>query len=268
MARYLILVVALLVSGCSITRRPPSIQPAGTLVSVSESEALIERLTKIDRELTSFKGLAKASITQDGDKGLIRYAVVFDKPDRLRLEMLPLTGFYTLSLLVVNDSKAVMLDTQEKVANTSSDSLTLLKKLLGVPLKASDMMSFFACRLPSEILDSLASSTETRVFRDPATQSYLIFSKNNQYVFRVDERTGLLREAQLHEMYSDDLSMTLGFDEPVSSGTVTICNQVRFALPQHAVEIEFNFQSLSMNQKPSPTVFTVDIPSGYEVVER
>src|SRR4051794_8665707 len=100
------LVIFLQLVACASTHRT---LVKGVQVDPVSAQSAISPLTTAALEITSFRGLFKTVIRHGKDAELIRHAIVFTRPNKIRIETLPRDAAWTLSLLVSEGKNLTLL---------------------------------------------------------------------------------------------------------------------------------------------------------------
>ena len=184
------LVIAVLVSGCF---RLPTFAPQGQVLSQAESTELCEALPTLTREGPyAFRALLDTTlVTTDRESFSFRYAVASKQPERLRVDLLPAEGAYTLGLLVVSNAGSLVIDSQAKTFASGCDVNAVSER-------------FFALQgVTPDLIQALVTGRISGV-RCESVQAYrlgdghlLLVDAVTQRAWDVDERSGRVGEVTL-----------------------------------------------------------------------
>ena len=248
-------------TGCSPIYTPkPTIQ--GVQLSEENTQAIIQTLSARDQQLLSFRGLARATLTEGKERATFRQAVVFFKPSDLRIEAIPTTSAVTLNLLTIHEGEILLLDPAQKKAVRGQDTKKILKEFLKFPLSEGELMSLLAGDIPSRAL--LPMSDALRAFRDDSANTITLVRGDFREYFKLRASDNALLEAQYRDKTGDELLVHLQY-VPKGDGTL---HEMVLSLPEDKATMRLIWSSQSRNPALSEDLFKVSIPEDYSVYER
>jgi hypothetical protein len=250
LTRYLLL--ALLSFSISACVRAPSFVP-GEPLAVSDSAALCAALNSSGERVVSFRALLDASISDSGgESGSFRYAVVGKDSDKLRIDLLPREGAFTLALMTVRGDQALFLNTQEKQAVYGCSVDQALEKLIG-------LRGLTQAAVKALVLGRLAKLDCNRVTAHRPDQQRVIFlEQGTQIAWEVDAESLDLRRAYFLNQTGAKITAVAARDE--SAGVPVI--EVSVYKPV-AATVEMKLVKLNKNPEVAEALFTVGVPAGY-----
>lgn len=260
----------LILSVVSCTRVPAARLGAGAApLAAGQVSAFDVNLTQLDAEITNFRGLFESVYRVDDDQWTVRQAIVFAKPDRLRVETLPLVGVTTLSLLVAQAGQAVMLDPGTKTAYRGRADEEFFLRFLRVPLKERDVMSFLLGRIP----------VSYRVGEDVATlrgDNSIFVKKGRWFTAELDGTSLLAKQIEIRDPFRDTVTLSIALTyegvPPLDRGSTTSGNEdahiqtpsaVTISIPRSSLVISNTVRSVKLNQPIPSQLFEVPVPSDY-----
>ena len=263
-------VLSLLLLGTLLSACAPKHTPLVHRVSASAEErsSLASLLLTRDSEIRSLRSLSRVDVTEGKNRSSVRGAIVFDKPDKFRLELLPLSAAYTLQLLVAQEGAATLLNPADKQAVQSSSASGLLQAALKLPLSERDLMSYFLARVPGRFAVLIQDSSEARVERDAASSEMrvLLLASGDQWT--VDTTTGLLTSAVLLNRFDKSVDVEFSFFDTRTSAESTLPGSIVVRLARQGLEMRFSIITAKVNQEIPLSLFKVEIPGDYSVIRK
>ncbi|MBN8550683.1 MAG: DUF4292 domain-containing protein [Deltaproteobacteria bacterium] len=245
---------------CACTSRAPQVpRPLPTQLSGAAATAALERLTSCNAAVHSFRGLARAALQQEEERNAFRYVVVFEKPERFRLEALPTNAVYTLSLLVSDQQEMLYLDPAAKMAQRGPLSAATVKKYLGIPVLPSSLMALLTGCAPFD--ESGAESTQ--VSEDSARQ--LVQVRSSKFLYEMGGPELEPRRVFLINQFDDHVALLVEWSEFQDVRGVKLPSTIVLTMPEHAVTLTLHFTSVDINGEYPERLFQAQIPSDFEV---
>jgi len=233
----------------------PAFAPQGEALSPADSIALCEALPTLERQgPRSFRALLDTSlVTPDNESFSFRYAVAAKQPDSLRVDLLPTEGAYTLGLLVVQNGRALVIDSQEKIYSSGCEVKQVFEKFFSLRGVSPELVQALVTgRMPAVRCDAV------QVYRKEDGRVMLIDTQTH-HAWEIAESSGrvlhvsLLDSSLLHvearalrSYFPDEERISLEIHKPVDARAVM---QVR---------------KLTLNPEISDSLFQISPPSGYE----
>jgi hypothetical protein len=250
--RYLaVICVVVGLTGCF---RAPHFTPTGVLQDEDVSRAVCHALPTIERgSLRAFRALLDTTIvTPMSESVSFRYAVVAKQPDDLRVDLLPTEGAYTLGLLVVRGSSALVIDAQQRSYSVDSDSKRLFSSFFGLEGITPEIIKAL---IVGELSQVMCSHVTVYRVSDERVQ---VVDMQRRYAWEVDVRTG-----RVHRVLLLDESLTKVQAEASRSfapGEETV--KISMYKPV-AASATMQIRKFVLNPEISPTLFEVAPPQGY-----
>lgn len=167
----------------------------GQPVTDSERHNLLKQIADKNSQSPSFKLLTRAQIQSGDDLVTVRYVIIYDAPDRLRVEVVPLNSFITLQLLILNDQEGWLFDRQEKRAAFSKSPEKLIQKVLHLPLSTSALAALFSGRVLDTDLKVMIGAPDTskgellRSRNDLGENVIALLNPNSKAEYILDQNT-------------------------------------------------------------------------------
>lgn len=251
----LICVLMIALAGCaSRGARVPRVP--GSALPPAVTNEIVTRLAECNSDIRSFRGLARASMTQGEERSAFRYAIVFEKPGSLRLEALPSSAVYTLSLLLTSAGELTYLDPASKSFHRGPIDAPAFKRFLGVPVLPADLMMILtACVSPD-------SGGEVSVFEDAAAGGVQVRSK--KYIYEAATDSLELRKAYLLNNFDESVALLVEWESYQEVQGRRIPQSMTLSIPAHSVSLHLNFTSTEINGDYPERLFHAAIPADYE----
>ncbi len=160
-------------SACTFLSPIRYIPLKGALILTPEAEALKKIVADRSGKVRTFKGLFKAKIDHAKEIYNFQYVVLLERPDRLRIEMLPSNFGPALGVLIVNGSRVTFIDNEGIVSDNLDEGLKI-KELLGVEINAKTLVSLLLGEWPG-------TTEDIQFYR----------AKNEELVTAIDSQAGL-----------------------------------------------------------------------------
>jgi outer membrane lipoprotein-sorting protein len=193
------LLVLLLLNACATARfaAPPF---SGRTLSSAEKADFLSQLDQRAKQVSSFKALYSAKISEAGGEAIsIKQALVFSKPNKLRIEAFPLNQSIALSLFVSDGQRATFIDhgSGERLDGVSGGDI--LRATLKIPLAEADFISLIIGAIPAQFL--VSANVEVQSNED--SKQYLVLSNDKHAWWLVDGKNFLLISGGISEQFQD-----------------------------------------------------------------
>ena len=259
LAKFLLIFI-LLLSSCSSRLNLPRPSLEGPQLEAAQRHELLAGLATRYAEVRSFKSLSKAKLTVGTDKVSMRYAFVFEAPDSIRLEGLPLNSAQALSLFVSKQGLATFIDPAKKRALSSFDQEQILQQAFAIPLTSLELAAFLR---GSVFAQALRSDSSLKVYSMPESGAYQLSSMNGDRYYKIDETNFSLLQVQIRESSSDKLLMQMQFGDYRAIAGIETPHSIEIDLPFERLHIVLKVRSISVNSSSPERLFEVEIPSEY-----
>jgi hypothetical protein len=207
-------------------------------------------------------------LTESEQTSAVRGIIVFQKPDKFRLEILPPSATYTLTLLVAREGLATLLDPREKSAVVSSSASGLLQAALKLPMSESDLMSYFLARVPPRFAARVSNQKEALVTTNTQTGKLMVRLTDTGDTWTIEPTTGLLTEATLVNRFDGLTDVELGYEGAVTCEGLQLPGVISVKLPRQNLGMTFTLTTTKCNQDIPDTLFSAEIPGDYSVIKK
>ncbi len=248
-----------LISGCTPRAGLPKVssQPLSQQLT-QQSRAALE---KCESKVSSLRSISRVSLHHGEERAAFRYATIFEKPGKLRIEAMPTAAAYTLSLLSVVDGTLTYLDPAERTAVRGAATSSMLAKFIGVPLDPADLMALFIGCMPHRLIDDSLGFFES-------SQQGLATVTNERVYAEVEVESGLLKRFVLAETTSGLEAFEVTLDDYESVEDVPIPGILTLHVPKHDLTMQLTQVSALVNSEVRPELFQTEIPADYSVREQ
>jgi hypothetical protein len=245
-----LVVIAVVSLGLSACVRAPRFTP-GAALAPDDSQALCSALNASREHLLSFRTMLDATVEgTGGDSVSFRYAIVGKSNEKLRIDILPHEGAYTLALITVQGNKALFLDPQAKRVIEGCSVKEVLEKFLGLQgMTPAAVQALVLGRPPVLECGRIAAHR-------PAEGGVVFVDLVEQVAWEVDEGAGTLRKA--HFLDSQGATVTaVAVREEAGMIVVSVYKPV-------GATAEMRIVKLIKNPDVADSTFDVAVPSVYE----
>ncbi|NDC38654.1 MAG: DUF4292 domain-containing protein [Proteobacteria bacterium] len=250
-----VLILAFVCMGCARVPRPTL---ATERISAEAKELILAGLREQDASVQSFRGLARGVLDDGGQRSIVRYVLLFKRPDNLRIEALPSTGAYTLSVLAANASGVVMLDPVQRRGYQSSDLGHALKSALRIPLPLRDLMPYLLGVFPES---ALARQLDMR----RSNAGIQIVAGDFEGYWLLDETGTRLKQVELRRVPHGRPVLRIEYSSYIQTQGWRYPQQLRIEVPGESLVATISFRSAELNPKLLDDSFTLSIPAEFSM---
>lgn len=208
--------ICLFFTGCSAYRvTMPRV--SGAALTKEQKAIFFAELTKKEAEIRSAKLLFNTQIIEAGDQTTVKQAILFEKPQKLRIETFPLNQSIALSLFVTDGSDATFIDHNSGERYDDITPTDILRSFLHLPIDHKDFISLLTASVPDRFLnDNLV------VIEDNKSQKKLLIVQDSDSWLLLDSTTNRLLEAALNEQFQKSTALYLKYEWDSGAFPVTI----------------------------------------------
>ncbi len=256
--RIIFLLIAVLgFSACSnfFTIKPA--QLSGFEVSEDKAAEVVSALHKNAQALSSVKALARIEVIYRDRNSSLRYGLILQRPDLMRVEGLPLNGTYSLSVLTSFAGQLQLIDHTKKTVTFAPLTKSALEALIQIPADPNTLLDYLAGYAPLQSADY--AGADYTVYRDDSINRYHIVDRQtgNYWQARIGDlklKRAQFRSASTAAPY---LELTYSYDDSAK------LDQIVFLIPDKDLKIKLQYQVLQENQEIRAGMFEPQAPSGY-----
>lgn len=243
-------------TACSRYTKLSDLQLPGQQIAEGEVAGLVAQLSLRSEEIQTFRGLARCTLEHGDDQFAFRYLFIFEKPSRIRIEQLPTTGFYTLSLLTADDGMLTFFDTATREALQTHDSQRFFEETLRLPVGEADVIASLVGRFPGatselSLLTASLSSTENAIYLK--TESH----------YAVVDRTGTVSEIRWFDRESQEEQFSVRYEEYQERDGISLPTETAISFVRDEAMLRCRYEQVRVNQPLKPGVFRATVPDGY-----
>lgn len=258
--RAMALALCLIGAGCgagALSVRPKI--KTSPLLSL-ETDGIVERLWLRDNEVTSLRALSRSTFEQEDDSQTVRQVFVFEKPDKLRFETLPLNASIALSLVISRDGLATFLDSIQKKATRGSAEKEFFNALLHIPASERELMSFLTGRIPTRFLNP----GELQMYRN-GDGTLSVVKDDFLYYWVVNETDYSVRECQIRDQFKGILLFKVTYEGTQVVSDIVLPKKISLEVPKEDFKSTIDFTQVKLNEDVPDNLFKVEIPSDYKI---
>ncbi|MFN8392595.1 MAG: hypothetical protein U0136_20040 [Bdellovibrionota bacterium] len=146
--RVFFCVLLLTLSGCSLFAKPAPSLKGYTPVSDSMKADVVAKLAQESARITSARGSLRSTFSKSLHRETVRQIVVFQRPDKMRVELFA-TSLNQLTLLAVShDGLIEAYDPGAGVLFRGRDVPANIERVVSVPFSPEELMLWFSGRVP------------------------------------------------------------------------------------------------------------------------
>lgn len=252
------LIAAALLSSCAPRQRERPWSPDEAPIDALEEAALVNRIAVQSEETRSFRALFKTTARRGGDIQSFRQAIVFEKPDSLRVEALPPQGALALHLLVSAGGTVTVVIPSEKRAVRGTSSTALFRQHLDLPFREGELIALVSGRVERSTFEA---KRELRCGATVCTARRL----DGRYMWRFERSSGRLLSLSIRDPLKLTERVRLRYAGHEAFDGIVLPTHIVLELPQDGVEIDMQATVVKANQPIAHTLFEIAIPNDYEV---
>ena len=194
-SKFLIITATILLTACSRIA-PISIPSESHKLSSDRTKQLLSQLIDKAALKKTARALYKIKISTPTSNQSIRMAVIADKEKKkLRIDLLPPTGFYNLASISIQNGFATIKDYSTNIVETKEATNEVLEEMIGLPLTLEDVwsviekspMDFNLARGSAWICyEDIGITCRTTFDKSVKDKSDIVFLVNNEKLSGVD----------------------------------------------------------------------------------
>lgn len=248
--RSVALLVCVCVAGCA---RLPVFRPSGEPQTHQDANRICQSLANRAEPVRSARALVYATVRSGSEAVSLRYAVVTKEPNKMRIDLLPLEGAYTLGLLVVGADGATVIDTTNRTFSADKNAEKLTREFVGLPgLTPEAVLALLTGRLPP------LSCSAPQVFKGN-DGVMMIRDGASRIVWEVDQDSAAIIGAQMLHPSGENIEAQA--EIRVGDGGLPL---VLFSVySPAAATAEMVVRKLTLNREIPDDLFKVAVPAGY-----
>jgi hypothetical protein len=204
--------------------------------------------------VTSLRSLVEATLHPSLSESVsFRYAIASKEPDRLRIDVLPLEGAYTLGMIVVRPEGATVVDTNERTFSEASDADDLLQRFLGLQgVTPAVVKALLTRELPPLDCDDVAAY-------GPVDGAYTLVDSRHHVAWSIQDGSSRIQAVELLDFSNEKVEA-----QAALQGNADGAPEINFSIyvPTRA-KAQMIVRKLSLQKEIPDALFDVAIPSGY-----
>ncbi len=261
LAALLITIAMSVLSACTFLK-PRDPFASLTPLSAVEKETFLSTLREEATQIKTFRSLFQGSAKKALGRQNFKQSVVFERPDKLRIEYF-IGGLNQLvAIIVAGDGSITFGDMQSKEAQVGNSSPASISRLVGVPFSAEELMLWLTGRVLIPTGDELASAD---MFRDPkgGGKTLRLVTKDGRTLVAAFEPgySHLLRSADVYLASSRTPVFHSQFEYSERQRTDCGTNVSTLPLPQ-SVQLEIPEKSVSLRLTYDCPELNIALPDG------
>jgi|GEM_PF-2634984 len=244
--------ITLVASGCA-TRIAP-IPYTGTATSDAISVKAAEKLAQRNAQIVSLKALYRAEVSYGSTRDLFRYAVTLDRPERIRVEILPINMAYSLLVLTAGANSIRVVDFSNDRVVQGTDVRAIMRSELRLPLLPRELMALLLGGVPFELSDQRATW-----YRNPETQhgdALFLISPDRSFRMQIDPLTAQPIRTQIVDLEDERVLLEViytGFQSAEEGYGLPELMEV--TVPEESIAMRLKLRSAAVNGIVKESVF-------------
>jgi len=256
-AGCVVLLAAASLYGCAASRPPSPQRPPATLPSVAELDAALATRRSA---LQGLRAVARLRYTDGADTASARQAVVVERPDRVRVEVLSMLGAVFLLVTDHGQLTAYVRDEHTVYRGAASPQNLARYARIGVPIDA----------LVDLLLATPAAGDgggPADVSFDPQRGAVLLQRAGDGATYRVWFSDRALPVAAEVWDSAGDTAWRARFEAYREAGGLAVATHVAVELPASAQALDVVLQDVDVNPRIDRSIFALQTPPGSRLVE-
>jgi hypothetical protein len=219
----------------------------------NDARAICRSLVARRQPIRSARALVHAAVRAGNDVASLRYAIVAKEPGRMRIDLLPLEGAYTLGLLVVSRDEATLIDATNQTFAKERDAERLTREFVGLPgLTPEVVVALVTGQLPP------LSCQSAEVFKG-SDGAVMVRDRESRIVWEVSSSSNAIKSAHILNRSGERVEASVRV-EIASNGLSTVDFSV---FSPTTASAEMVVRKLTTNKDIPDELFNVAVPSGY-----
>ncbi|MCB0354170.1 MAG: hypothetical protein KDD64_11615 [Bdellovibrionales bacterium] len=267
MGRIVFFVALLFVGfGCS-SRKPVRFDiPVGERVEGKALEQLVSGVEARIRGVDSVRSLSRVRVQSSDASHSFRWAIVYESPERVRIETLPLNTFYSLQTLASSDGEFAVVVPSERTFFSGKVTRRRIGEFLGVPFEIDESMALLLGGIPVSLLSASFSSGDlVGVVR--SDDLIELVDKSQRFRARVGSKDFIIHELDLRDPFDDQILLELQADSVIEIAGFSYPGHLKLTLPKSSQTTEVWMSIKSLNTPVEEQIFSLTPPAGFAVRE-
>jgi hypothetical protein len=228
-------------------------------VSLTEQQQLqLDFLQQQQRSLVTLRALISAQLNIDGRRASLRYALVYQHPGNVRLEILPPGAAYALMVITARDGAGEILDVEQKHFYQGAITPAVMRKFIGFPVEVTDLSAFLIGTIPPSVKGNVRVESQTE---EGTHFAALDGSWRGLYV---PDRMHLATQ-ELSSVFDDSMLMSVAYQSYGQCTDVMIPYHTRVELGSDVRTAALRVRSAKCNGDVPARLFTLSAPAGYQL---
>ena len=249
--RAIALALGLLCSGCAASHM---FEPETLALSRLQGSGLCEEVNSARPSIAAFRSLAESTVTSGRQSISFRYVIVGREPDKMRIDLLPTEGAFTLGILVSDGEHIRVINSQEKTYQESTNKAALLEEFLGIRGASPSLVQALVTGVPPQF-----DCDAVTVYEEP-NGSRVVVDTRDRVAWTIRRDTGKL--TGFHVLSPDD-------DSAVAEGALYYAggkspsSMSLSVFEPHEAHAVLLFKKIILDPIIADEVFAVEIPASY-----
>lgn len=246
-----LLLCAIFSAGCVSM---PRFHPPGAARSEADARRVCADIVAKRSPINSLRAVVEATVrSSKSESASFRYGIASKEPAKLRIDILPMEGAYTLGLIVIREAGATLIDTNNREFAEGRNADELLRRFLGLQgLSREVIVSLVAGTVPAE------TCGRAQLFED-SSGTATFFDAERHIVWEVHATTGEIQGVQILNKDNQRLEARA----EVSSNSTAPREIALSIFDPVSASASMIVRKVNINVTVPDGLFEVSIPSGY-----
>jgi outer membrane lipoprotein-sorting protein len=248
----ILILITLILGACG--KRVPIFPASGEKLSAAQTSFVTTQIESRQETLRSLKALYYATIEHGKSHERLRYVFLYERPSKLRLELLPTTSTYSLGILIASGENAQFVEPQNgKITNSASVS-NLIYDTLRIEAGVPEIIQALCGFLPEKYFTENKKSGNFDLYLLPDGQ-YHIFSKDMRYNSGLSPAGYFAGKAQFLDKNSRKVIMEVEYSQYQETNGIMIPGDIKILLPRDNVTVNMKLNHIEINSDINPKMF-------------
>ncbi len=260
--KLLSLLLLLLLAGCPGKHLYRSWRQS-ELLNPTQANEDIKHFQDSWESIDTYKALARVKLDSPRGGQDFRQAFLFAKPDRFRLEFLPVNGVYTLGLFVAKSKIALYLDPGEKTFKQGPVTRHAVASVLRIPAELDDVKAYLLGLVPTRFLGSYRSYSKPSIYQGENAKECILVVGDGEYIAWYNCAKKVIQRFELHDAFNEKVILSGSYRDFIRISDQLVPSRVLVELPRDNSSVNFTFTSQNINQSIRDELFDVPVPSDF-----
>ena len=230
--------------------------PIGEALNESEKSKILTTLLTARDAVQSYRALYRVVLYEGETRTIMRYALLAEPRGNLRLDILPISGVYTLGLFTVVDGKALALDPGNKRSFRSEDSGRAIRLSTGLGVSAPELLAIALGTLPVGV------NTQS-VSLEKSHGALVLKATEGLQEWNIDPIDLHIKRVELRRREKQPPVATVEYQSFIKDGGINLPQTFVISKPRDNSRVELTLISHTLNVAIPAEKFMLVVPDDY-----